>query len=178
MVNMLAAGVIWSGFIKDMLCLPRPLSPPLQRISHSGSAALEYGFPSTHSTNAISVVIYSVWALQTTSETRDPYTHLISQGLLYAYAISIVFGRLYCGMHGFLDVIIGSILGAIIAVIQIVYGHRFDMWVSQGGYEAPLIVTLAILILVRVHPEPADDCPCFDDSVSFAGVVIGAEVGM
>jgi len=54
MVHVLASGVIWSGFIKDMLCLPRPLSPPLHRITMSGSAALEYGFPSTHSTNAVS----------------------------------------------------------------------------------------------------------------------------
>jgi hypothetical protein len=26
---------------------------------------------------------------------------------------------------------------------------------------------------VRTHPEPADNCPCFDDSVAFAGVLIG-----
>ncbi|KAL8718202.1 MAG: hypothetical protein Q9225_004629 [Loekoesia sp. 1 TL-2023] len=42
---------------------------------------------------------------------------------------------------------------------------------------APVIVLLTILVLVRIHPEPADDCPCFDDSVAFAGVIIGVEVG-
>src|SRR5690349_13148744 len=99
LANMLAFGVILSGVIKDLLCLPRPLSPPLQRITMSGSAALEYGFPSTHSTNAISVVIYALYLLRR-SETLDEHVVYWAQMGLYAYGTSIVFGRLYCGMHG------------------------------------------------------------------------------
>jgi hypothetical protein len=38
--NLLAFGVILSGVAKDLVCLPRPLSPPMQRITMSGSAAL------------------------------------------------------------------------------------------------------------------------------------------
>jgi hypothetical protein len=30
-----------------------------------------------------------------------------------------------------------------------------------------------MLAIVRLHPEPADDCPCFDDSVAFSGVLVG-----
>jgi membrane-associated phospholipid phosphatase len=177
MVHVLAGGVFWSGFVKDMLCLPRPLSPPLQRITMSGSAALEYGFPSTHSTNAVSVAVYAIQMLRTTAETQHPTVHLALQMLLYCYAISIIFGRLYCGMHGFFDVIIGSFLGAGLSVIQIIYGDAMDTWICEGSYTHPLIATLIVLVLVRIHPEPADDCPCFDDSVAFAGVVIGIQVG-
>ena len=36
LVHMLALGVYLSGFMKDLVCLPRPLSPPLQRITMSG----------------------------------------------------------------------------------------------------------------------------------------------
>ncbi|KAL8749224.1 MAG: hypothetical protein Q9184_006894, partial [Pyrenodesmia sp. 2 TL-2023] len=43
--------------------------------------------------------------------------------------------------------------------------------------RAPILVVLIVCVLVRIHPEPADDCPCFDDSVAFAGVIIGVEVG-
>jgi hypothetical protein len=32
-------------------------------------------------------------------------------------------------------------------------------------------------IAVRFHPEPADNCPCFDDSVAFIGVVMGITLG-
>ncbi|KAH8696603.1 PAP2 domain protein [Talaromyces proteolyticus] len=176
MLNVLAAGVFWSGFIKDLLCLPRPLSPPLQRITMSGSAALEYGFPSTHSTNAISVAIYALALLWSPDNTLNPGINFSMQAALYIYAVSIIAGRLYCGMHGFLDVIIGSGLGALIAWVQCQYGLLFDSWIIAATGKQILIVILTVLALVRVHPEPADDCPCFDDSVSFAGVFIGAQI--
>ena len=80
-------------------------------------------------------------------------------------------------MHGFFDVTIGTALGALISVIQCLYGTKLDDYIHNGSYEAPFIVVLIILVLVRIHPEPADDCPCFDDSVAFAGVMIGVEIG-
>ncbi|KAA6407648.1 MAG: sphingosine-1-phosphate phosphohydrolase [Lasallia pustulata] len=177
LVHILASGVFFSGFVKDLLCLPRPLSPPLQRITMSGSAALEYGFPSTHSTNAVSVAVYALFALHDSDENANQYLGLFLKTLSYCYAISIVLGRLYCGMHGFLDVIIGSALGALLSVVQCLYGEMFDDYLYSGSLKAPFIVVLIILVLVRIHPEPADDCPCFDDSVAFAGVMIGVELG-
>lgn len=176
-VHILALGVYCSGFVKDLLCLPRPLSPPLQRITMSGSAALEYGFPSTHSTNAVSVAVYAMHVLRLREHALHPAVYLVLQALLYLYAGSIVLGRLYCGMHGFFDVVIGSMLGALLSVLQLKYGDAFDSWITNGTYVRPLVATLVVLALVRIHPEPADDCPCYDDSVAFAGVVIGIEAG-
>jgi len=143
----------------------------------SGSAALEYGFPSTHSTNAVSVAVYAIQMLRDTADTRHPNLNIALQALFYFYAVSIVFGRLYCGMHGFSDVIIGSSLGVLIAAVQLIFGEQFDLWICEESYINPLIVTLVILFLIRIHPEPADDCPCFDDSVAFAAVVIGVNIG-
>ncbi|KAF2703213.1 sphingosine-1-phosphate phosphohydrolase-like protein [Pleomassaria siparia CBS 279.74] len=177
MVHMLAAGVFWSGFLKDMLCLPRPLSPPLSRITMSGSAALEYGFPSSHSTNAVSVTVYAIQMLRNSPEQAHQHWYFAGQMLFYFYAVSIVFGRLYCGMHGLLDVVVGCILGALIAVVQLMYGERLDTWLFDDTYVNVMILTLVIFVLVRIHPEPADDCPCFDDSMAFAGVVVGVNIG-
>lgn len=174
MSHMLASGVFISGFLKDLFCLPRPLSPPLQRITRSPSAALEYGFPSTHSTNALSVVVYAVQAM---TDSPSPTGSSIIRVLLYMYATSIVLGRVYCGMHGFTDVVIGSLLGIAIALVQTQYGDTFDEWIYSGTFQNVFIVTLIVCILVRIHPEPADDCPCFDDSVSFSGVFIGLQLG-
>lgn len=144
----------------------------------SGSAALEYGFPSTHSTNAVSVAVYSLYLLRQGSDKMSPNLNLGLQILCYFYAFSIVLGRLYCGMHGFFDVIWGSTLGAAIALVQCFYGESFDEWLHAGDMKHPVLAILVILVLVRIHPEPADDCPCFDDSVSFAGVLIGIEYGV
>lgn len=143
----------------------------------SGSAALEYGFPSTHSANAVSVAVYGLLMLRSPDNTLPPTTKLGLEILAYFYAASIIFGRLYCGMHGFLDVIIGSILGAVISVLEFYYGPPLDEYMHSSSWVAPVIAGLVIVILVRIHPEPADDCPCFDDSIAFAGVVIGLEFG-
>ncbi|KAK1754740.1 dihydrosphingosine 1-phosphate phosphatase LCB3 [Echria macrotheca] len=177
LVHILALGVFFTGFIKDMCSLPRPLSPPLQRITMSGSAALEYGFPSTHSANAVSVALYALLILRSEQNTFSPTTTAVLEALAYCYTFSIVLGRLYCGMHGFFDVIIGSLMGAAISLLEFYYAPAMDKWLYSGSYYVPVLITLIIIILVRVHPEPADDCPCFDDSVAFAGVIIGVECG-
>lgn len=177
LVHILACGVFFTGFIKDLFSLPRPLSPPLQRITMSGSAALEYGFPSTHSANAVSVAVYAILLLRSPDNAMEQTTKLALEALSYFYAVSIIFGRLYCGMHGFLDVVIGSIMGAIISLIEFYYGPPLEAFLHERTSPAVLVVALFIIALVRVHPEPADDCPCFDDSVAFAGVMIGVEFG-
>lgn len=177
LVHILAAGVFFTGFVKDFFSLPRPLSPPLHRITMSGSAALEYGFPSTHSANAVSVAVYGMLMLHSPDNTLQPNTKFALEALAYCYTVSIIFGRLYCGMHGFLDVIIGSTMGAVISLIEFYYGPLIELYLREQAVTGVLILSLIIIVLVRVHPEPADDCPCFDDSVAFAGVVIGVEIG-
>lgn len=174
---MLALGVFWTGFIKDFYSLPRPMSPPLHRITMSGSAALEYGFPSTHSANAVSVALYALLSLRSPDCTLAPTTRIILEVLSYCYAASIVIGRLYCGMHGFLDVIVGSLMGAGIAALEFYYGPPLDAYMHGCSWIAPAIAGVVLVALVRIHPEPADDCPCFDDSVAFMGVMIGIELG-
>jgi len=177
LVRILAYGVFFSGWLKDMCSLPRPLSPPLHRITMSGSVALEYGFPSTHSANAVSVAVYSVLVLRSESNIFSPTVTLGLEILAYLYTVSIVFGRLYCGMHGFLDVIVGSVMGAAISLFEFYTAPVTDEWMLSSSWVAPFVLALVICVLVRAHPEPADDCPCFDDSVAFAGVIIGIESG-
>lgn len=143
----------------------------------SGSAALEYGFPSTHSTNAVSVAVYAIALLNSPDSTVSPQTSLALQIVTYLYVTSIVLGRLYCGMHGMLDVVIGSIMGALIGLAQFSWGPAFDEYILSASLKGILVAPIIILILVRIHPEPADSCPCFDDSVAFAGVTLGVDVG-
>lgn len=126
LVHMLALGVYWSGYVKDLLCLPRPLSPPLQRITMSGSAALEYGFPSTHTTNAVSVALFCLYQIQAAKSELSPLTYTLLSGAFYCYAISISIGRIYCGMHGWFDVVFGGLLGALITWLRVTFGPALD----------------------------------------------------
>lgn len=175
-VFVLAFGVYITGFIKDLLCLPRPLSPPLHRITMSGSAALEYGFPSTHTANAVSVFLLLCSQL---------HANRLMWGAMYPYLVvlnvvfvlSIVLGRLYCGMHGFLDVLCGAFIGTFLWAARLKYGPWMDaIMTNMDSYMAWAVIPI-VLLLVRIHPEPIDNCPCFDDGVSFMGVQLGVVLG-
>lgn len=41
----------------------------------------------------------------------------------------------------------------------------------------PLISIPLILALVHYHPEPVDDCPCFEDAIAVLGVTLGGLMG-
>ncbi|KAK9368449.1 phosphatidic acid phosphatase type 2/haloperoxidase [Lipomyces kononenkoae] len=178
LVYVLAAGVLLSGMMKDYFCLPRPLSPPLHRITMSGSAALEYGFPSTHTTNAVSAALIILYEAYENVDYFSPSSFLLLRIGMWIYMGSIVLGRIYCGMHGFLDVVAGAILGALLFYLRWIYAQAIDQFIMRPGPLVPFIITPIILILVRIHPEPVDPCPCFEDGVAFAGVVLGVDLAL
>jgi hypothetical protein len=41
----------------------------------------------------------------------------------------------------------------------------------------PLSLIILCLFFVSVHPEPVDDCPCFDDVIAFVAVIAGIALG-
>ncbi|WFC96724.1 hypothetical protein MBRA1_003386a, partial [Malassezia brasiliensis] len=104
---------------QDFFCVPRPASPPVRRLV-IGTHHLEYGFPSTHSANSVGMAIFFYYLV----EMARPYvlavfsddhplftywfaeTHLM-EGLILLYAWTIVYGRLYAGMHSALGCCIG-----------------------------------------------------------------------
>ncbi|MCO5599915.1 hypothetical protein L7F22_054022 [Adiantum nelumboides] len=175
LVNVLAFGVYFSSAIKDALCVPRPYSPPVTRLV-IGTFHLEYGFLSTHSTNCISVVLYCYLWLKEVRLTLDPSSIMHGIGWeigLSIYAIAVVYGRLYSGMHSIMDIIAGCALGALVTTAQWVLFEPLEIMMETGGLKVPITLFFAVLIMVTVHPQPLDDCPCFEDAIAFLAVVLG-----
>ncbi|CEP07772.1 hypothetical protein [Parasitella parasitica] len=170
-----ASGVFWSGFVKDFLCLPRPLSPPVHRLTMSPSVALEYGFPSTHSTNSISVALFLISMACEKLAPESP-VRLISVIACTFYAVSVVFGRVYCGMHTVTDCLGGSILAYLVYLAQWTFKDQFNALFTSQSYWVFMAIPIC-LMLVSLHPDPMERCPCFEDSVCFMGVVIGLMPG-
>lgn len=172
----LAIGVYFTNFWKDFLCLPRPLSPPLQRLTMSKDAALEYGFPSTHTANAVSVFLLVADTLKNNYFTETPafstpvYILLNIANILYILSLAI--GRIYCGMHGFLDVLGGLVIGAFIFWISPIFLNIIFKLTWTHSNSILFLIPL-ILFLISKQPKPADCCPCFDDSIAFLGVLVG-----
>lgn len=101
-----------------------------------GSHHLEYGFPSTHSTNSISIALYVFMHLNRLHIEGSIYppTYAISVVALIIYASSIVFGRIYTGMHSFTDCIVGVMLGAGNWALHYFFMVYVDSWVEKGGW--------------------------------------------
>ncbi|PPQ67328.1 hypothetical protein CVT26_007249 [Gymnopilus dilepis] len=252
-------GIYLSSVVKDLFCSPRPFAPPVTRLT-IGTHHLEYGFPSTHSTNSVSIALFFFAEVHRLANTPMPIPnnlmtplatnatlttvnnatttlidnllttdnaitqYMLSQPLyillnviLFIYAFSIVFGRLYTAMHSFTDCIIGVTLGAgiwwahsswagvpyvlsssnplnyilstfgfgtpIASGTLLVYfgqglgtGKLLDSWIERSGWEVPLILIPLTLLAVHYHPQPVDDCPCFEDAIAILSVVLGVLV--
>ncbi|KAA1478163.1 hypothetical protein DENSPDRAFT_845349 [Dentipellis sp. KUC8613] len=175
----LAFGVYSSSFVKDLVCSPRPYAPPVTRLT-IGSHHLEYGFPSTHSTNSMSMALfflaeaYSLLCI----EAMSPHSFVVCTALCSFYVASIVGGRLYMGMHGFVDCAVGVMLGTAMWALQWAAMPVVERWVMTGHWSVPLIVTAICLLMVNQHPQPVDDCPCFEDAIAFVSVVLGILLGL
>ncbi len=143
-----------------------------------GSHHLEYGFPSSHTTNSISVALYILLLLLNSPAASEPHLFIPCCVLVATYAFSIVFGRLYCGMHSFIDCIAGMVLGSVITLFYWNYGPLLELWISELGWASPILVVAAWMLLLNQFPQPVDDCPCFEDAIAFVSVEAGLILGM
>lgn len=86
-------------------------------------------------------------------------------------------------MHGFFDVFTGSVIGFLLFLFRFFFGKQWDQWLlathnesAMGLIFTPLSIIAGYVLLIHFHVEPVDDCPCFDDSVAFIGVLIGIDI--
>ncbi|KAJ8586309.1 hypothetical protein M405DRAFT_771858 [Rhizopogon salebrosus TDB-379] len=175
LVFVLASGVYLVSFVKDLFCVPRPLSPPVTRMK-IGTHHLEYGFPSTHSTNSVSMALFIFGYVRDAyvqSATISSSVYYASCAILVLYAVTIVVGRLYTGMHSSIDCASGVFLGVFVWGSYAVLKETIENWLQSGQWIVPLTSIPVCLLLVHYHPQPVDDCPCFEDAIAFVSVILG-----
>ncbi|KAJ3004436.1 hypothetical protein HKX48_001227 [Thoreauomyces humboldtii] len=178
LVFLLASGVYLSGAMKDYVGLPRPLSPPVVRMSTHASIDIEYGFPSTHTANAVSLSLFTaLFFIAHWGREWSPSAQNAVLAALGIYSVLIAVSRIVTGMHSFLDVAGGAALGALIVGIHwcFVMGPM-EEWLMTG-WTVPLVMVPLCVLLISIHPDPDGPCPCFDDSVAFIGVMGGLMIG-
>lgn len=172
-VYILAMSVYFTGTLKDLFCIPRPYSPPIKRLSISNHA-FEYGFPSSHSATSASTFLMG---FQYVLHIQSP-VHQVGLFLgLVLYGFLLVFGRVYCGMHSIQDVICGWMVGVFAWTIHQMFGEMVERWATSAQGSVPLVLMMAGLVLTAAHPQPVEDCPCFEDSTAFVAVSVGVMIG-
>ncbi|KAL3232833.1 Dihydrosphingosine 1-phosphate phosphatase LCB3 [Nakaseomyces bracarensis] len=175
MVYILGYSIYLSGFLKDYCCLPRPTSPPLHRITLSEYTTKEYGAPSSHTANATGVSLLFLTALVGNPD-YSPLAKCALFGVVIFYYWTLVLGRIYCGMHGLLDLVSGSLVGVFCFAIRAGFRMLLKNWEYGEHWWFPALSVIWGLSTLFTHITPVDECPCFADSVAFMGVVSGLEV--
>ena len=125
-------------------------------VSAIGTHHHEYGFPSTHTTNSVSIALFFFTLLhkaytRSTASIQNPTAvvvervlngtfhvsdtayHILS-GVLLFYVFSIVYGRLYTGMHSFTDCICGFVLGTGIWALHMFYSDTLHVWIRDSDW--------------------------------------------
>ncbi|WVQ81355.1 hypothetical protein IAT38_003478 [Cryptococcus sp. DSM 104549] len=176
MLNVVGMGIYISSFSKDLVCTPRPYSPPVIRLSMS-THHHEYGFPSSHSTNSVSIALFLGQWLYEARESFGTSAVITGLSVLMVYAVSVVGGRLYTGMHSTADIVGGSIMGIGCWLWWIIVGDSVEAWVNTHSWTVPAIMIPLTLTVVHYHPEPMDDCPCFEDAIAVLAVILGSFIG-
>ncbi|KAJ7512357.1 sphingosine-1-phosphate phosphatase [Mycena galericulata] len=220
LIVVLCLGIYFTSVAKDLFCSPRPFAPPVTRLT-IGTHHLEYGMPSTHSANSVSLALFFFahiheLAFPLAPTTTPPSLSLPAYAALTAglavYATSIVFGRLYTAMHSFTDCAVGVLLGVLLWLVHTSFrglplalslpatlarllhlpsplqltllrgwgwGAHLEAWVlrTPSSVRVPLTLIPLALLAVNQHPQPVDDCPCFEDAIAVGSVVLGMLVG-
>ncbi|GAA5883597.1 hypothetical protein JCM16303_004906 [Sporobolomyces ruberrimus] len=177
LLYVLAAGGYVTSVLKDAFCVPRPFSPPVHRLS-VGSHALEYGFPSTHSSNALSMALFFGELLLRRNRAGHWIVNAVGVLLLIAFAWSITFGRLYTGMHSRMDVRVGASIGVLVWLLTWLGEAPLENLVRRTKLTGTLFIVPSLLLLVTFHPQPAENCPCFEDAIAFLSVFAGILLGV
>jgi sphingosine-1-phosphate phosphatase 1/sphingosine-1-phosphate phosphatase 2 len=175
LLYLMAFGIYCGNVGKDFFCLKRPHKPRVQRKDTE-----EYGMPSTHTVNAVSLGLFTWLSLAWESSFTETQL-LISAVVLGTIVCFVLHSRLYNGMHCVAD-IVGGFFIAVALVCSVKLGiTKFldhEVFDAHTTYFFPLGLFLAVLGLLVVHPRPVDPCPCFLDSVSFLAAFCGIWSGM
>lgn len=99
------------NFLKDLLCLPRPLTPPVLCLEQEYSA--EYGLPSIHAMGTFVPLYCLLKALPSPSASIAAVSSHPYWSLWLLFATSVCASRLYLGVHSLPDLVAGLSLGTL-----------------------------------------------------------------
>lgn len=170
LVNMWALVMYIGQVTKDLLKLPRPVSPPVVKLETRVDA--EYGLPSTHAMAATSIS----FTLLFSAPSRLQFQFEV--GLLIAVTLSslVCLSRLYTGMHSVLDVICGVAMSAVILLLTYPYWETLDH-LQLHTRMSPVVVPALLLLLCYRYPDLDHYSTTRGDTTTILGSCAGASVG-
>jgi len=182
LVVLLLISCLYTGnFLKNLFCLPRPLSPPVW-VPTKDSEVLDntdYGWPSTHSINAVSLpfmLLRYYFGFVWVWEFHSPYYLSMMYILAFLWSGSIIFSRMYIGVHSPADITGGMLIGAFLLRIFLSVGEIIDAWTISSRF-VPIYLNLAAYGLLLIHPQTSPASKSFAETSCLIGWATGSMTG-
>ncbi|XP_066478334.1 sphingosine-1-phosphate phosphatase 2 [Tiliqua scincoides] len=156
---------------KDLLKWPRPFTPPVVKLEKRTTA--EYGMPSTHAMAATAISFTFVVT------TVNQYKYSFGLGMMGALLFSTMVGlsRIYTGMHTVLDVIVGSLIAAILTALIFPAWDVIDHLLLTGPW-CPVVCIIVPLLLCYNYPKLDHYSPTRADTTTILGAGAGSVIGV
>lgn len=166
--------------IKDVVCAPRPGSPPVRRITATEDEkenALEYGLPSSHTLNTVCLSGFLLQYILSYTQNDDDVIGLAGLAIVCLFVFFIAVGRIYLGMHSLIDIIGGLAFGLAILASWLSVHKYIDDFVVSGQNVSSFWAVLSFLLLFA-YPTPELPTPSFEFHTAFNGVALGIVIGV
>lgn len=145
----------FNSIIKNLVKLPRPFVAGKITCVRPETAT-GYSFPSGHTQN------FATWSTVLSIKFKKIYIFIITAFLIFL----VGFSRVYLGAHFISDVLVGALLGILIAVIG---SYIYDKCENKRKLYSMVILILtpfAIFFMISANP-------LFEDFYKFYGMIIG-----
>lgn len=168
----MAVGFYVANSVKNCLCLPRPPSPPCKPLE---DAHYTWGLPSHHSVLGV-ICPWYIWFYCYLHYHLEFMTMVCLFMVITTWSCSVLFCRIYLGVHSPADVVTGGLLGCIIVTYLNRYDNLLDISNMLTGQGA-LMVPLYGAILLFIHPFNEIGFAAFAESTSMVSVAAGVILG-
>ncbi|EDO34697.1 predicted protein [Nematostella vectensis] len=170
---LMGIGFYVAGFVKNLLCLPRPSNPPIVPLEPSSFET--WGLPSHHAVLGVLIPWY-IWLYSLLHFNFSQWQFITLFAVIVLWSVSVMFSRLYLGVHSPADIVVGGIIGCIILSIWVRADNFLDRSISFGNNVIPQVIIYSI-ILLAVHPRPEAETNSFFETVCMTGVTVGFAIG-
>ncbi len=183
LVALLCMNLYIGNCLKNLLCLPRP---PMKyrfgaEVEEEPSCvdSLGFGWPSTHSCNAVSLPFAALKVaygsiLPSASYADMSPVETAAYFAAFLYAVAVPFSRLVLGVHSAADVHAGMLYGCVNLRLWLLYHEMVGEYMNSVSISFIALGTLALLAL---HPRVKPENYTFEESVCIVGYTMGFILG-
>lgn len=169
---LMGIGFYVTGYLKNLICLPRPPSPPVV----PEEKAHDWALPSHHSLLG-TVLPWYIWLYVNMHHDLSLRLLIVIFATIVLWSFSVLFSRLYLGVHSPADIVAGGFVGVIVLSLWLQVDDLVDDFISQQKIEKPLQCVLLFVAMLYVHPRSDPANPSFTDNCCLSGVVTGLIFG-